>query len=70
VLAIRKDGQLIGLAPAYIECFSERRILPLGISVSDHLDVLADLDYVQPNVAALASAAQAHGLDLFLPVME
>jgi hypothetical protein len=44
--------------------------LPIGNSVSDYLDVLADPDYVQPTVAALASAAQAHGLDLFLPVME
>jgi CelD/BcsL family acetyltransferase involved in cellulose biosynthesis len=42
-LAVRRDERLVGLAPFYVERGPRgRRVLPLGISVSDYLDVLAD----------------------------
>jgi CelD/BcsL family acetyltransferase involved in cellulose biosynthesis len=40
-LAARRDGRLVGLAPFYIEDGAlGRRILPIGISLSDYGDVL------------------------------
>ena len=43
VVAVRRERRLVGLAPFYIED-GTRRILPVGISVSDYLDVLLDPD--------------------------
>ncbi len=41
--AAYRDGQLVGLAPFYLETGSlGRRLLPIGISISDYLDVLVD----------------------------
>ncbi len=58
VLAVRDSGSLVGLAPGYIEDGPlGRRILPLGISLSDHLDVLVDPDCAEPAMAGLISAA-------------
>lgn len=43
VIAIRCGDRLVGLSPFYIETGARgRRVLPLGISVSDYLDVLLD----------------------------
>ena len=43
VAAVRRDGLLVGLAPFYIEDGAlGRRLLPLGIGVTDYLDVLID----------------------------
>lgn len=51
------DGRLVGLAPAYIEDGAGgRRLLPLGIGASDHLDILLD------PAAAGAAAALAAGV--------
>jgi CelD/BcsL family acetyltransferase involved in cellulose biosynthesis len=51
VMTVRAAGRLIGLAPFYVED-GTRRLLPLGISVSDHLDVL-----VAPGFEILAGQA-------------
>jgi CelD/BcsL family acetyltransferase involved in cellulose biosynthesis len=51
-----RDGRLIGLAPFYREDGAlGRRLLPLGISVSDYLDVL--LDDGEPEAAGALVAA-------------
>jgi CelD/BcsL family acetyltransferase involved in cellulose biosynthesis len=58
-IAVRKRGALVGLAPFYIEDGSlGRRILPIGISLSDYLDVLLD-----PNVADEAGRSLIAHLD-------
>ena len=42
-VAVRRDGLLVGLAPFYLEQGpSGRRLLPLGIGITDYLDVLID----------------------------
>ena len=70
-VAIRRDGRLVGLAPLYIEedgadC---RRILPVGISISDYLDVLIDPEFEAEAGAELVahlrrSADRWEGWDL------
>lgn len=61
VLAARRGGKLVGLAPGYIENGDlGRRVLPVGISLSDHLDVLIDPDCVDEAAAALAQAGAEH----------
>jgi CelD/BcsL family acetyltransferase involved in cellulose biosynthesis len=59
-IATRRDGRLVGLAPFYLEegAFG-RRLLPLGISLSDHLDILADPDCADDVLRAIADAASA-----------
>jgi CelD/BcsL family acetyltransferase involved in cellulose biosynthesis len=43
VVTVRRNGLLVALAPLYLEQSSlGRRLLPIGISTSDHLDVLVD----------------------------
>jgi CelD/BcsL family acetyltransferase involved in cellulose biosynthesis len=45
VIALRRGERLVGLAPLYVEAgASDRRLLPVGMSVSDYLDVLIDDD--------------------------
>lgn len=57
-VAVRRDGVLVGLAPFYCEDGAlGRRLLPVGISLSDYLDVLLD-----PDCAAAAAAALAGGM--------
>lgn len=59
-LAARREGQLVGLAPGYIEIGPlGRRILPLGISLSDHLDVLVDPTFAEEALAAMSAAASS-----------
>ena len=63
-LAARQHGRLVALAPAYIETGPlGRRILPLGISLSDHLDILVDAACAEPGLRALAVAAEARRCD-------
>ena len=60
VLAARRGDMLVGLAPSYIEDGPlGRRILPLGISLSDHLDILADPECAEAAMAALVAAAHS-----------
>jgi CelD/BcsL family acetyltransferase involved in cellulose biosynthesis len=69
-VAVRAEGRLVCLAPLYIEDGAYgRRLLPLGISVSDYLDVLLDPAVEREAGAALvrhlASRAEAwDGWDL------
>jgi CelD/BcsL family acetyltransferase involved in cellulose biosynthesis len=58
-IVCRADGRLVGLAPLYMEhgalgC----RILPLGIGISDYLDVLAVPDHADAVPAAMTGAMQ------------
>ena len=63
-LAAFRNGRLVGLAPGYIEDGPlGRRILPLGISLSDHLDVLADPACAPEALAALSAAAESRSAD-------
>ncbi|ACA16166.1 glycosyl transferase, group 1 [Methylobacterium sp. 4-46] len=56
-VAVRAGGRLVGLAPLYAEEGARgRRLLPLGIGPSDHLDLLLDPE------AAGAGAALAEGI--------
>jgi CelD/BcsL family acetyltransferase involved in cellulose biosynthesis len=66
VLAARREGRLVGLAPFYIEHGpAERRLLPVGISLSDHLDVLADPACEGEALACLAETARARRDDWY-----
>lgn len=59
-VAARREGELVGLAPMYRENgVLGRRLLPIGISLSDHCDVL--LDPAWENLAARAIVAHLEG---------
>jgi CelD/BcsL family acetyltransferase involved in cellulose biosynthesis len=54
-LAIRVQGRLAGLFPLYVYPDGDtRKLLPLGIGVSDYLDPLLPPDLVPPALARLA----------------
>ncbi len=69
-VTVRHAGRLVGLAPFYIETGPYgRRILPVGISLSDYLDVLLDPDFSQAAGRAIVEhlqreAARWDGWDL------
>ncbi len=55
--AVRRDGRLVGFAPFYIEEGAlGRRLLPLGIGVTDDLDVLIDGAPSREVAAAIVDA--------------
>ena len=55
--AVRRDGLLVGFAPFYVEDGDQgRRLLPLGIGVTDYLDVLIDGAPVDEVAAAIVAA--------------
>ena len=57
-VAVRQEGRLVAFAPLYIEHGRwGRRLLPLGISLSDYADLLID-----PGCAETAGAALLDGL--------
>jgi CelD/BcsL family acetyltransferase involved in cellulose biosynthesis len=63
VVAVRSGGQLVGLAPCYLETArQQRRVLPLGIPISDYLDVLMAPELAEavaaPLVASLAAGRE------------
>ena len=60
VVTVRAAGRLVGLAPFYVED-GTRRLLPLGISVSDHLDVLVAPGCEAPAGQALVTEAERAG---------
>ncbi len=66
-VALRRDGRLVGLAPLYVEAGPPRRLLPLGIGISDYLDVLIDPAHAAEVSAALVEALMAsrHCWDLW-----
>lgn len=46
VIAVRRAGRLVGLAPLYLEDGERaRRLLPLGIGLSDYVDILIDEEF-------------------------
>jgi CelD/BcsL family acetyltransferase involved in cellulose biosynthesis len=59
VVTVRRRDELVGLAPFYVD--PDGRALPIGISVSDYLDVLIDPKFAAPVAAAL-DAEIARGL--------
>ncbi|HEY8564637.1 MAG TPA: GNAT family N-acetyltransferase [Beijerinckiaceae bacterium] len=62
-VAVSRDGGLVALAPLYRETGPlGRRLLPLGISLSDYLDVLIDPGAPRAG-EALVDALAALGLD-------
>jgi CelD/BcsL family acetyltransferase involved in cellulose biosynthesis len=64
MIAAWDDGKLIGLAPLYLESGRlGRRLLPLGIGNSDHLDVLLASGSLAAGTIAEALAALPFGWD-------
>ncbi len=56
-VAVRRDGLLVGLAPFYREDGPYgRRLLPLGIGITDYLDILVDGAPLAAVGAAIAEA--------------
>lgn len=49
-VAARRQGRLVGLAPFYLD---GRRLLPVGISLSDYLDVLLDPEFAEEVAPAV-----------------
>lgn len=67
-VCLRAHGRLVGFAPFYIEATERvRRVLPVGIGVSDYLDVVLDPQHA-PNACILLSRhiseMTAQGADL------
>jgi CelD/BcsL family acetyltransferase involved in cellulose biosynthesis len=61
VIAARRVGRLVGLAPFYLEHGARRRLLPIGISVSDYHDILVqDGDAAAIREAIMACVADHH----------
>lgn len=61
-IAAWSKGRLVGLAPCYVEDGSlGRRLLPLGIGISDYLDVLLDPQDTAEAGRAIVEAAEAAG---------
>ena len=56
-IAAFRGGRLVGLAPFYIEDGAHgRRVLPVGISLSDYLDVLLDPDDAEAGEELIEAA--------------
>jgi len=61
--AVWRSSRLAALAPLYLETGPlGRRLLPLGISVSDYLDVLVDPEWFEPAGHALVSQLTGPGV--------
>jgi CelD/BcsL family acetyltransferase involved in cellulose biosynthesis len=59
-VAVRVERRLVGLAPFYLEEGPHgRRILPVGISLSDYCDVLLDPAFAQPAATAIVGMSRA-----------
>jgi hypothetical protein len=62
VLTARNDGQLIAVLPLYeVDEAGWRKLLPIGISLSDYLDALVDSDHSGAAGALLASLIDLPG---------
>lgn len=54
-VAVWLGHRLVGLAPFYVEKGgSRRRLLPLGISISDYFDILVERDLAEPVLATIS----------------
>jgi CelD/BcsL family acetyltransferase involved in cellulose biosynthesis len=59
-IAVRRGSRLVGLAPFYMEHAPEGdRLLPLGISLSDYLDVLIEPDGHESIAAVMTEAGSS-----------
>jgi CelD/BcsL family acetyltransferase involved in cellulose biosynthesis len=57
---VRIGARLVGLAPFYVENKGgNHRMLPVGVSISDYLDVLVEPDVQEPALAAISKAYEA-----------
>lgn len=62
VVTVRHGDRLVGLAPFYLEDGAlGRRLLPVGISLSDYLDVLVDPDHREVAGQALVDHVAGEG---------
>jgi CelD/BcsL family acetyltransferase involved in cellulose biosynthesis len=65
-LAVREGGHLVALAPGFLEDGAHgRRLLPLGIGLSDYADVLVDPAVPGAGAALLRAARELRGWDLW-----
>lgn len=65
-LAVRQDGRLAGLAPLWLEDGPQgRRLLPLGLGITDHLDVLLDPDAPGAGAALVEAVLSLPGWDVW-----
>lgn len=67
VATARRDGRLVGVLPMYLlDGYGPRQMLPIGVSMSDECDMLAEPgtppDPLLAAVAARADGAEAYGL--------
>lgn len=61
-VAVWSGDDLVGLAPLYLECQGAgARLLPLGISLSDYLDVLCIPETAEPVAVAIADTVLSLG---------
>ena len=61
-VVVRREGLLVGLAPFYIEDgVYGRRLLPLGLGLTDHLDILIDGAYFESVAEAIVSIYRQRG---------
>jgi CelD/BcsL family acetyltransferase involved in cellulose biosynthesis len=64
VAAVRSQAKLVGMAPFYRETLGERaRLLPIGISISDYMDILIDEALGEAVLGAIARAYASRSLD-------
>lgn len=57
VVTVRENGRLVGLAPFYVEeGIRGGHVLPIGISVSDYLDILVCPDLAAEGATAIAGS--------------
>lgn len=65
-LAVRQDGRLAGLAPLWLEEGPQgRRLLPLGLGITDHLDVLVRPDAPGAGPALVEAVMSLPGWDVW-----
>jgi CelD/BcsL family acetyltransferase involved in cellulose biosynthesis len=64
IIAAHSDGELVGILPLYVlDEGGCRKLLPIGISLSDYLDALVDRDISGTVEAMLATIAEIRGWD-------
>jgi CelD/BcsL family acetyltransferase involved in cellulose biosynthesis len=62
-IAVWREDRLIGLAPFYLEGGKETRLLPVGIALSDYLDLLIEPGAEQETAARIFDAGLTLGWD-------
>jgi CelD/BcsL family acetyltransferase involved in cellulose biosynthesis len=62
-IAVWREDRLIGLAPFYLEDGKETRLLPVGIALSDYLDLLIEPGAEQETAALIFEAGLTLGWD-------